>query len=91
MMSELIGRASETDLGGRKLARSLANGVGKAKTLTADPTSTKRLKKAAKQLKQFSTKIGKGLAKGKVNADIGTELSTLSSEGQAELAGLVTG
>jgi hypothetical protein len=90
MMNELILGASETDLGGHKLAHQLVQRARQAVKLAAIPTSNKDLKKAAKQLKQISTKVGKALAKGKFNATLGAELSTLSSEGQAELAGLVT-
>jgi hypothetical protein len=89
-MSMLIGQSSETDLGGRKLARVLARAVGKATTLTADPASTKRLKKAAKQLRLVSTKLARALARGKVDAALASELTDLASEAQAELAGLTS-
>lgn len=83
--------ASETDLGGRKLARSITKRIAKAITLTGDPTSTRRLKKAAKQLKQLGKKLDKGLAVGKVDATIGAELQGLGAEAQAELTGLAAG
>jgi hypothetical protein len=91
LMSTTVGAASETELGGRKLAKAIAKRVAKATTLTAEPTSTKRLKKAAKQLKQLATKLDKGLAKGTLDATIGAELKTLATEAQGELAGLIAG
>jgi hypothetical protein len=90
-MSQSVGTASETDLGGKKLARKLAALVTRAGNLVADPVKTKRLKKATKQLKQFATKLARGLDSGKVNPEIGATLATLAAEVQSELAGLTTG
>ena len=90
MMSDLIGHASEADLGGRKVAHALSVRVSKAKTLTADPPKTPRLKKATKQLKGFAAKLAKAVAAGKANAALGSELGGLATEAQAELAGLTT-
>jgi hypothetical protein len=47
------------------------------------------MRKAGKQLKQFATKLAKGLTKQKVDADLGTTLTPLVGEAQAELAGLL--
>jgi len=89
-MGQMMGRAPEADLGGRKLARLLSKRISKAQTLSAEPTSTKKLKKAARQLKQFSTKLGKAVAAGKANAELGTALGGLATDAQAEITGLVT-
>jgi hypothetical protein len=90
-MATAIGAASETELGGRKLAKSITKRVTKATTLTAEPISTKRLKKAAKQLKQLAAKLDKGLASSKIDGTVGAELKTLTTEAQSELAGLIAG
>jgi hypothetical protein len=89
-MTEVLGRASEAELGGRKSARVLSARVNKAKTLATDPPTARRLKKAAKQLKQFTTQLEKAVSAGKANATIGSELDGLAADAQAELAGLVT-
>ena len=89
-MSDLMGHASEADLGGRKLARALSVRISKAKTLAADPPKTPRLKKATKQLKGFAIKLGKAVAAGKANAALGAELDGLATQAQTELAGLTT-
>lgn len=89
-MQEIVGQASETDLGGHKLAKQLAGRLAQATKLLADPTSPKDMRKAGKQLKQFATKLGKGLTKHKVNADLGSALTPLVGDAQAELAGLLT-
>ena len=90
LMSDLIGHASEAQLGGRKLARGASARVAKAKTLAGDPPSTKRLKKAAKQLKSLSTKLSKAAGAGKADPALAVELNALSSQAQLELAGLTT-
>ena len=91
MMSQVVGQASEADLGGHKLAKQLAGRLRQAQKLLADPTNPKDMKKAGKQLKQFATKLGKGLVKNKVKPALGDALSPLVGEAQAELAGLVAG
>ncbi|MGH7894344.1 MAG: hypothetical protein ACREQL_06725 [Candidatus Binatia bacterium] len=90
-MSRTMGTAAESDLGGARLAHKLVTRVGKARGLVGDPQTTRRLKKAAKQLKAFSKQLGNGMAAGKVRADLATTLSTLAAEAQSELTGLITG
>ena len=93
-MSTLIGQASETALGGHKLAKQLAGRLSKATEAPRRPDqTTKELKKAAKQLKQFETKLDNGLAKRKAQIDpaLGASSATLVGEARAELAGLGAG
>lgn len=90
-MSQEIGRASEADLGGKKLARRFASRIAKARTLAGAPTSTRRLKKVARQLKAFSAQLAKALGAAKVKADLGAILSDLASQTSSELSGLITG
>jgi hypothetical protein len=89
-MADLIAGATDTDLGGKKFGRSLGAKIRRAQTLVTDPTTTKKLKHAANQLKSFSKKLNNGLNRGKVNADLGTMLSGLATEASAELTGLIT-
>ncbi len=90
-MSQSVGTASETQLGGKRLARKLAALVTRAGNLVADPVKTKRLKKATQQLKQLAAKLAKGLDSGKIDPELGATLATLAAEAQSELAGLITG
>jgi hypothetical protein len=90
MMGQIIGTASEADLGGKKLAHGFATKIGKARTLVGDPTTTRKLKRATKQVKQFSTKLAKALGRGKVKADLGAALGDLAAQAADELAGLIT-
>jgi hypothetical protein len=89
-MAELMAGATDTDLGGKKFSQSLRAKIRRAQALVVDPTTTKKLKHAANQLKSFSKKLNKGLARGKVRADLGGELSGLATEASDELAGLIT-
>lgn len=89
-MSQDIGATSQGDLGGKKLAKQLATRVAKAQRLVGDPVKTRRLKKAARQLKALSKQLASVMSNGKVNADVGTTLATLASDAQSEIAGLVT-
>jgi hypothetical protein len=90
-MTSAMSAASQTDLGGRGLEHRLAAKLKKVQKLAdKDPTSTKRLKGAAKQLHGFLTQLNKGIAAGKVSSSVGTDLATLASEAENELAGLIT-
>jgi hypothetical protein len=90
-MTSSMSAASQTDLGGRGLEHRLAAKLKKVHKLAdKDPTSTKRLKGAAKQLHGFLTQLNKGIASGKVSSTLGTDLATLASEAQNELGGLIT-
>jgi hypothetical protein len=88
-MAAEIGRAPETDLGGRKLARRFAARVAKATKLAGEPVKTSRLKKSAKQLRGFVKQMGKAVGAGKVNATLGATLTEFATEATAELDGLV--
>jgi hypothetical protein len=89
-LNGLVTGATESDLGGRKLAKAIARHVAKATSLAGEPVKPKRLKKAAKQLKQLAAKVGKGVAAGKLDATLGAGLQTLATEAQSELTALVT-
>jgi hypothetical protein len=75
-------------LGGNNLARALANNVARAIKYTAEPTTPKRLKKAATQLKKFAAKLGRAISKGKVDPDLGNELTGLATDARSQLLGL---
>jgi hypothetical protein len=88
LLSEALADASPQDLGGANLVRALANNISRAVKYTSEPTSPKRLKKAATQLKKFAAKLGRAISKGKVDPDLGTELSSLATEARSQLLGL---
>jgi hypothetical protein len=87
-MREVVLDASQDDLGGKRLARTVSRVIDKVSTLSSEPTAAKRLKKAAKQLKILSTKLNRTLSRGKGDADVILELVTLAGEAQAVLTGL---
>jgi hypothetical protein len=88
LLSGALADASPQDLGGANLVRALANNISRAVKYTSEPTSTKRLKKAATQLEKFAAKLGRAISKGKVDPDLGTELSSLATEARSQLLGL---
>jgi hypothetical protein len=87
-LTEEVNAAAPQDLGGPNLALSLANNLARATKYTTDPTSPKRLKKAATQLKKFSAKLGRAVSKGKIDPDLGNELDGLATDARSELLGL---
>ena len=91
MMSRIVGTASEAELGGKRLAHKFAAYIAKAQHLTRDPVKTRRLKQAAKQVHQFSFQLNGAMARQKVDAIVGAELSTLAGDAATELAGVITG
>lgn len=88
-MDGVVQGASEDDLGGKRLAKVVVRLLGKAKTFSGEPTASKRLKKASKQLKILSAKLTKAVTKHKANADLVAELTAHAGEAQNVLAGLV--
>lgn len=89
-MQDVLLSASQDDLGGKRLAKLLTRLLDKATKLAEEPTATKRLKKASKQLKLLSTKLNKALARSKADAEIVAELTALAGEAQSVIAGLLT-
>lgn len=91
-MSDLMNQATETQLGGHKLARQLKARITKASGLVSGAQTTKRLKKASRLLKGFSNQLTHGLAKKKTPIDptLGAMLGTLLNDARNELAGLGT-
>ena len=89
MNTDVLG-ASQDDLGGRKIARQVTKLLDRATTLVQEGASPKKLKKAAKQLRSFVTKLNNALAKGKADAQLVNELSQLATEAQNGLTALTT-
>jgi hypothetical protein len=89
ILAETIAETSATDLGGPNLARALARNVSRADTFTAEPTTPKRLKKAATQLKKFAAKVDRGVSKGKIDAALGAELVEIAVQARDQLLGLL--
>ena len=89
MNQNVIG-ASQDDLGGRKIARQVTKLLDHATTLVQDGASTRKLKKAAKQLRSLVTKLNNALAKGKADATLVNQLSELATDAQNEINGLTT-
>jgi hypothetical protein len=88
-MADLMAGASDTDLGGKKFSQSLKAKIRRGQALVVDPVTTKDLHRTENQLKSFSKKLGKGLARGKVDPNLGADLAGLATEASAELAGLI--
>jgi hypothetical protein len=88
ILSEELADAQPSKLGGEQFIRALANNISRAVKYTSEPTSPKRLKKAATQLKKFAAKLGRAVSKGKIDADLGTELQTIATETRSQLLGL---
>jgi hypothetical protein len=88
LITTTIGQADPKRLGGTNLARQLANNVAKAVKFTTDPTTPKKLKHAATQMKKFAAKLGRAISKGKVDPTIGNDLSSLATEARSQLLGL---
>lgn len=88
LMTTTIGQVDPKQLGGTNLAHALANNLAKAVKFTTDPTTPKKLKHAATQLKKFAAKLGRAISKGKVDATIGNDLSSLATEARSRLLGL---
>lgn len=88
-MGDAIHGASEDNLGGKRVARAVGRCVDKAKSFAGDPMVSKRLKKAARQLKILTAKLNKALAKHKADAKLVEALTTRASEAQAVITGLV--
>jgi hypothetical protein len=91
MMGRIVGTASEAELGGKRVAHKLAVYVAKAQHLARDPVKGRRLKQAAKQVKQFTHQLNGAIARQKVDPVVGAELSTLAGDAATELAGVITG
>ncbi len=87
-MTTTIGQVDPKQLGGTNLARQLANNLAKAVKLTTDPTTPKKLKHAATQMKKFAAKLGRAVSKGKVDATLGNDLTSLATEARSQLLGL---
>ena len=87
-MVHLIGTAPTVDLGGAKLVHRFTSRVAAARRLLADPTTTRHLKQAEKQLARFTTQLDAAMAKHKVAADLGATLRTLATGASTTLRAL---
>ena len=89
ILTQDVAGAPVSALGGKQPAKKLAGKLNRANRLVAQsPLTPKRLRRTAAQLKSFAAQVNRGLANGRIDATLGTELATLASEAQAELAGL---
>lgn len=83
-----LANATDAQVGNKKIKHGLQKLLTRATSLTTGTPSTRRLKKAAKEMKSFAARVQKGLDKGRMDPAIGAELSTLANEAQTVLAGL---
>src|SRR5262249_22918178 len=90
-MSRDLGTADEADLGGAKLAKKPSAKGNRARTplRAPDPGEAKKLRAAAKQVKQFANLLGHGMSIGKIHGNVAGELSSLASAVASEVASAI--